>query len=88
MQFLVLPCDLNLVQLQFTQGTLQIFILLLNFCHIVRGMQGCTPSYYNNEGKPGEISRQNGFFLGAPMEFMELLENFRKDGELKGLTLA
>jgi cyclohexanone monooxygenase len=50
--------------------------------------QGCTPSYYNNEGKPGEISRQNGFFLGAPMEFMELLENFRKDGDLKGMTLT
>jgi cation diffusion facilitator CzcD-associated flavoprotein CzcO len=50
--------------------------------------QDCTPSYYNNEGKPGEVSRQNGFFLGAPMEFMELLENYRKEGNLKGLDAA
>jgi cyclohexanone monooxygenase len=49
--------------------------------------QSCTPSYYNNEGKPGEVSRQNGFYLGAPMEFMNLLEDFRKDGELKGLIV-
>jgi cyclohexanone monooxygenase len=50
--------------------------------------QDCTPSYYNNEGKPGEVSRQNGFFLGAPMEFMELLENYRKEGNLKGMDVA
>ena len=50
--------------------------------------QDCTPSYYNNEGKPGEVSRQNGFFLGAPMEFMELLENYRKEDNLKGLDVA
>ena len=49
--------------------------------------QSCTPSYYNNEGKPGEISRQNGFFLGEPMEFMELLEAYRNDGGLKGLEV-
>jgi cyclohexanone monooxygenase len=50
--------------------------------------QGCTPSYYNNEGKPGEVSRQNGFFLGAPMEFMDLLADFRTDGNLEGMTLV
>jgi cyclohexanone monooxygenase len=50
--------------------------------------QDCTPSYYNNEGKPGEVSRQNGFFLGAPMEFMDMLADFRKDGNLEGMTLV
>ncbi|MCP5070557.1 MAG: NAD(P)/FAD-dependent oxidoreductase, partial [bacterium] len=50
--------------------------------------QSCTPSYYNNEGKPGEVSRQNGFFMGAPMEFMNLLEDFRKDGGLKGFDVT
>ena len=49
--------------------------------------QSCTPSYYNNEGKPGEVSRQNGFFLGGPMEFMNILSDYRKDGGLKGLVL-
>ncbi|MBT4522473.1 MAG: NAD(P)/FAD-dependent oxidoreductase [Halieaceae bacterium] len=50
--------------------------------------QGCTPSYYNNEGKPGEISRQNGFFLGGPMEFMDLLADYRRDGNLDGLEVG
>ena len=47
--------------------------------------QNCTPSYYNNEGKPGEVSRQNGFFFGGPMEFIEILESWRADGGMNGL---
>jgi cyclohexanone monooxygenase len=50
--------------------------------------QNCTPSYYNNEGKPGEVSQQNGFFYGEPMEFMQLLESYRKDDDLKGLDVT
>ena len=48
----------------------------------------CTPGYYNNEGQPGESSRQNGFFFGGPTEFVEILESWRADGELKGLVSA
>ncbi|HIF98416.1 MAG TPA: NAD(P)/FAD-dependent oxidoreductase [Myxococcales bacterium] len=47
--------------------------------------QSCTPSYYNNEGKPGEVSRQSGFFLGGPTEFLQLLENYRAADGLPGL---
>jgi cyclohexanone monooxygenase len=47
--------------------------------------ENCTPGYYNNEGKPGETSRQNGFFFGEPMEFMNLLADWRADGSMKGL---
>jgi cyclohexanone monooxygenase len=50
--------------------------------------QSCTPSYYNNEGKPGDVSRQNGFYFGAPMEFMNILEDYRVDDGLKGLELT
>ena len=49
--------------------------------------QSCTPGYYNNEGQPSVASRQNGFYMGAPTEFAELLEAWRKDGELRGLVL-
>jgi cation diffusion facilitator CzcD-associated flavoprotein CzcO len=49
--------------------------------------QSCTPGYYNNEGKPGEASRQNGFYLGGPTEFMEILEAWRVDGGMKGLNV-
>jgi cation diffusion facilitator CzcD-associated flavoprotein CzcO len=50
--------------------------------------QSCTPSYYNNEGQPGETSRQNGFFFGQPTEYMQALEDCRADGGLKGLETS
>jgi cation diffusion facilitator CzcD-associated flavoprotein CzcO len=50
--------------------------------------QNCTPGYYNNEGQPSERSRQNGFYMGAPTEFAELLEAWRREGSLAGLTLS
>jgi cyclohexanone monooxygenase len=45
----------------------------------------CTPGYYNNEGQPGPASRQNGFFFGGPMEYVEILEQWRADGKMSGL---
>jgi cation diffusion facilitator CzcD-associated flavoprotein CzcO len=45
----------------------------------------CTPGYYNNEGRPDPASRQSGFFLGGPTEFVDLLEAWRADGTMKGL---
>ena len=45
----------------------------------------CTPGYYNNEGWPGEASRQNGFYFGGPTEFAEILDAWRADGSLKRL---
>jgi cyclohexanone monooxygenase len=47
----------------------------------------CTPGYYNNEGMPGRVGRQNGFYFGGPMEFVEILEQWRRDGEMKGLEI-
>jgi cyclohexanone monooxygenase len=47
--------------------------------------QSCTPGYYNNEGKPGERSRQNFFFFGGPTEFLDILKDWRAGGEMKGL---
>ena len=49
--------------------------------------QNCTPGYYNNEGRPSDSSRQNGFYFGGPLEFVKLLEDWRADGSLKGLAL-
>jgi hypothetical protein len=50
--------------------------------------QNCTPGYYNNEGHPTESGRQNGFFMGGPTEFAEILERWRADGRLAGLEVA
>jgi cation diffusion facilitator CzcD-associated flavoprotein CzcO len=48
----------------------------------------CTPGYYNNEGKLGNPL---GFFAGTyvegPIKFFELLEEWRADGDLEGVTL-
>ena len=50
-------------------------------------LENCTPGYYNNEGKPGERSGQNGFYGGGSVEFFRILQEWRATGELKGLEL-
>lgn len=51
-------------------------------------LESCTPGYYNNEGKPTERSAQDGFYGGGSVEFFQILENWRTEGELEGLDLA
>jgi len=51
-------------------------------------LEDCTPGYYNNEGKPGERSGQNGFYGGGSEEFFRILREWRAAGELAGLELA
>jgi len=48
--------------------------------------ENCTPGYYNNEGRTGEISAQNGFYGGGSIEFFRILEEWREAGDLAGLT--
>jgi len=48
-------------------------------------LESCTPGYYNNEGRPGERSDQNGFYGGGPIAFVKLLEDWRAEGTLAGL---
>jgi hypothetical protein len=43
---------------------------------------------YNNEGKPGERSDQNGFHGGGSVEFFRILQEWRAAGGLKGLELG
>ncbi|MGB0621416.1 MAG: flavin-containing monooxygenase [Myxococcota bacterium] len=50
-------------------------------------IDSCTPGYYNNEGKPGEASTQNGYFFGEPGEFMQILKDVQADGGLTGLEI-
>ena len=44
--------------------------------------ENCTPGYYNNEGRTSEVSAQNGFYGGGPVEFFALLEAWRKEDAL------
>jgi cyclohexanone monooxygenase len=50
-------------------------------------LEACTPGYYNNEGKPGERSGQNGFFGGGSVAFFKILRDWRAAGGLAGLEL-
>ncbi|MEM7232853.1 MAG: monooxygenase, partial [Planctomycetota bacterium] len=51
-------------------------------------LESCTPGYYNNEGKTGEVNAQNGFYGGGSPEFFSILEAWRKDGKLEGLDVS
>jgi cyclohexanone monooxygenase len=50
--------------------------------------ENCTPGYYNNEGKPGERSAQDGFYGGGSPEFIRILEAWRAEEKLAGLVLS
>jgi len=49
--------------------------------------QSCTPGYYNNEGQPTAQGQQNGFYMGGPTEYQEILAAWRDEGRLAGLAL-
>jgi cyclohexanone monooxygenase len=49
--------------------------------------ESCTPGYYNNEGKPGELNGQNGPYGGGPIAFVKVLEDWRAEGSLAGMEL-
>ncbi len=55
--------------------------------HNQRFLEQCTPGYYNNEGKPAEAT--GGFFSdqygGGPVEFHEIIRQWRAEGGMKGL---
>jgi len=51
-------------------------------------LENCTPGYYNNEGRTSELSAQNGFYGGGSIEFFQILENWRRQGEFEGMELG
>ncbi|MSP43247.1 MAG: NAD(P)/FAD-dependent oxidoreductase [Alphaproteobacteria bacterium] len=50
----------------------------------------CTPGYYNNEGKPKDNGNGflNGQYGGGPVTFFKILEDWRNEGELRGLEVS
>ncbi len=51
-------------------------------------LEECTPGYYNNEGMPHDRSEQNGPYGGGPIAFVNVLEQWRAEGALKGLEIG
>jgi cyclohexanone monooxygenase len=54
----------------------------------VKFLESCTPGYYNNEGKPAARSLQNGNYGAGPVAFVKVLEDWRAEGSLAGLSLT
>jgi cyclohexanone monooxygenase len=50
-------------------------------------LKECTPGYYNNEGKVEVMNKRNTSYGAGPVAFAKVLENWRADGDLKGLEL-
>ena len=50
-------------------------------------LKECTPGYYNNEGRPEVIAKQNGSYGAGPVAFVKVLEDWRAEGSLQGLEL-
>ncbi len=50
--------------------------------------ESCTPGYYNNEGKPGERSAQDGSYGAGSVAFFRVLSDWRAEGSLAGLELT
>jgi cyclohexanone monooxygenase len=49
----------------------------------------CTPGYYNAEGKASDENPGifDNVYAGGPVQFFELLENWRNEGSFKGLEI-
>ena len=50
-------------------------------------LKECTPGYYNNEGQPERIAKQNGSYGAGPVAFVKVLEQWREAGTFEGLEL-
>jgi cyclohexanone monooxygenase len=51
-------------------------------------LENCTPGYYNNEGRPGERSAQDGFYGGGSPSFFAILDAWRAQGGLPGMVVT
>lgn len=61
---------------------------ILKEAHMMRRFfEDCTPGYYNNEGRPGDRSAQDGAYGGGSLRFFQILNDWRKAGTLEGLEL-
>ena len=49
----------------------------------------CTPGYYNNEGQPGIADGfLSGQYGGGPIEFFQILADWREEGNMAGLEVG
>ena len=51
-------------------------------------LAGCTPGYYNDEGKARERSRRNAWYGGGSPAFFKLIADWRLAGNLPGMEVV
>jgi cation diffusion facilitator CzcD-associated flavoprotein CzcO len=52
-------------------------------------LEACTPGYYNNEGMPARgFGLAGELYGGGPVEFHEIIRQWRANGEMKGLRFT
>lgn len=51
-------------------------------------LESCTPGYYNNEGKPSERSRKDGFYGAGPVAYFKVLKKWRDAGNMPGMNIS
>ena len=51
-------------------------------------LAGCTPGYYNDEGRVRERSRRNAWYGGGSPEFFKLIADWREAGTLEGMDIV
>ena len=52
------------------------------------GGEGCTPGYYNNEGKSNRRLKYNAFYSGGATKFWQILADWRDEGTFEGLEFG
>jgi cyclohexanone monooxygenase len=52
------------------------------------GGPGCTPGYYNNEGRPSPRAAQGAPYGGGSIKFFRILEEWRAAGTFDGLEFS
>ena len=52
-----------------------------------RFLESCTPGYYNNEGRLSEANAQSFPYGAGPVAFIDLLRQWRENGDFVGLEL-
>ncbi|MEM9409455.1 MAG: NAD(P)/FAD-dependent oxidoreductase [Acidobacteriota bacterium] len=50
-------------------------------------LEACTPGYYNNEGKPNPVSRQNSAYGKGPIPVFRKRAEWRQEGTMEGLEV-
>jgi cation diffusion facilitator CzcD-associated flavoprotein CzcO len=55
---------------------------------MLRVWRECTPSYFNNEGVPSPAIKRDGGFGGGVLGLVDILEQWRAQGDLQGLQLG